>query len=127
LSSTLAHVVDAGVRRGVELQQVDEAARVDVGARGARAARLRRDAVGEAVEALREDARDRRLADAAGAGQEIRVVQAIARQRVGERGDDVLLPDELLERLRSPLAGERLIAHGATRASGPLEPTSNKA
>ena len=43
-----------------------------------------------------------------------RQAQAIARQRVGKRGDDVLLPHELLERLRSPLAGERLVAHGAT-------------
>ena len=50
---------------------------------------------GHAVEALREDARDRRLADAARAGQQVRVVQAAARQRIGERGDDVLLPDEL--------------------------------
>ena len=38
----LAHVVDAGVRRGVELEQVDEAAGVDVDARGADAARRRR-------------------------------------------------------------------------------------
>ena len=37
----LAHVVDAGVRRGVELEQVDEAAGVDVDARGAHAARRR--------------------------------------------------------------------------------------
>ena len=34
----LAHVVDAGVRRGIELEQIDEAARVDVDARRADAA-----------------------------------------------------------------------------------------
>ena len=32
-------------------------------------------------------------------------------ERVGERRDDVLLPDELGERLRPPLAGEDLVAH----------------
>ena len=41
------------------------------------------DAVGDAVEALREDARDRRLADAARAGEQVRVMQPAARQRVG--------------------------------------------
>ena len=55
--------------------------------------------------------RDRRLADAARSGEQVRVVQPAAGQRVGERGDDVLLPDELGERLRPPLAGENLIAH----------------
>ena len=107
----LAHVVDAGVRRGVELEQIDEAAGVDVDARGAGAARRRGDAVGDAVEALGEDPRDRRLADAARAGEQVGVMQAVARERIGQRRDHVLLPDELAERLRPPLAGEYLVAH----------------
>ena len=64
-----------------------------------------------AVEALGEDARERRLADAARAGEQVGVVQAAARQRVGERRDDVLLPDQLAERAGPPLAGEDLVAH----------------
>ena len=66
---------------------------------------------GLAVEALREDARDRRLADAARAGEQVRMVKPAAVQRIGQRRDDVLLPDQLAERLRSPLAGERLVGH----------------
>ncbi len=106
----LAHVVDAGVRRRIELEQVDEAAGIDVDAGRAHAARRRRDA-GRAIQALRQDARDRRLADAAGAGQQVGMVKPAAVQRIRQRGDDVLLSDELAERLRSPLAGERLVGH----------------
>ena len=104
------HVVDAGVRRRVELQQVDEPAGVDVGARRADAAGRRGDA-GGAVEALGQDARNRRLADTPGSGEEIRVVQAPALQRVGQRLDDVLLTGELGEDLGPPLAGQNLITH----------------
>ena len=89
------------------------------------AARRRRHAVGDAVETLGEDARDRRLAHAARAGEQVGVVQAPPRQRVGERRDDVLLPGQLRERLRPPLAGENLVSHrnlvfGADRRLGLL-------
>ncbi len=107
----LAHVVDAGVRRGVEFQQVDEAAGVDVDACRAHAAGRRGDAVGDAVEALGENARDGRLADAARAGQKVGVVQLAARQRVRQRRDHVFLPGQFRERLRPPLAGENLVTH----------------
>ena len=106
----LAHVVDAGVGRGVEFEQVDEAPGVDVLAGRADAAG-RRGHAGQAVEALGEDARDRRLAHAPRAGQQVRMVDASARQRVGERRDDVLLPGEFGERHRPPLAREYLVAH----------------
>ena len=59
--------------------------------------------------------RDRRLADAARAGEEVRVMEPVARERVGERGHHVLLPDELPERLRPPLAGECLVTHRNSR------------
>ena len=59
-----------------------------------------------AVEALGEDARDRRLADAARAGEQVGVVQAPARQRVGQRRDDVLLPG----RVRRTSSGRHLRA-----------------
>src|SRR5204862_2248243 len=88
-------LVDAAVRGGVELDVIDEAAGVDVAAGRAQATRLGGDpAVAvrtRAVERLGEDARDRRLADAARAGEEIGVVEALLRQRVGERLDDVRL------------------------------------
>ncbi|MDR9256640.1 hypothetical protein FEP14_03177 [Burkholderia multivorans] len=104
------HFVDAAIARGIHFDVVDEAAFVDLAARTADAARLRRDA-GFTVERLREDARQRRLADAAGAGEQIRVMKTPAVERVRERPDDVLLADERSEILRTPLACENLIGH----------------
>ena len=73
----LARVVDLGARGRVDLDQVDEAALVDLAAGAALAAGLRADAR-LAVQRLGEDARDRRLADAARAGEQERVVDAAA-------------------------------------------------
>jgi hypothetical protein len=66
---------------------------------------------GDAVEALREDARDRRLADAARARQQVRVVQPAAREGVGERSDDVRLTGQFRERARAPFARQNLVTH----------------
>src|SRR5206468_6836071 len=109
------HVIDAGVRRRVELQQVDEATRVDFHTCRTYAAWRRRDAI-HAVEAFRENSRDRRFADAARAREQIGMMQTAARERIGERRDDVLLPRELRECLRPPLPRENLIAHAKTAA-----------
>ena len=65
-----------------------------------------------AVEALRDQAGDGRLADAAQTRKEIGVVQPVLRHGVLQGGHDRLLTDDLLERLRTILAGENLIAHG---------------
>ena len=50
---------------------------------------------GLAVQALRQDARERRLADAARAGEQVGVVQPLLLERVPQRAHDVLLPDQL--------------------------------
>ena len=71
-----------------------------------------------AVEGLGEDARDGGLADPAGAGEQIGVVQAAGGQRVGQGTHHVLLADEGLEAARAPLAGKYLIGHGGI-LSGP--------
>ncbi len=107
----LAHVVDAGVAGGVDLEQVDEAARVDLAARAALAARGRCRPL-LAVQRLGEDARDRRLADAARPGEEERMVQPARIERVRERAHDVLLSDQLGEAARTPFARKGLIRHG---------------
>ena len=114
----LSHLVDAVVRGAVDLLDVDVVAGRDLFARrahlagdGRRAGRL---AVGaDAVEALGEEARARRLADAADAGEEERVGDAVGGDRVGERAGHVLLTGEILERLRAVLAGEDEVAHKA--------------
>ena len=49
--------------------------------------------------------------DAARTREQVRVVQAPALDRVGQRPHDVFLPGQFAESLRSPLAGENLIAH----------------
>ena len=85
LVEQLRDLVDAAVRGRVELDVVDEAAGVDVAA----GLRTRRTACAVmppcpsgpgAVERLGEDARDRRLADAARAGEQVGVVQALLRR-----------------------------------------------
>ena len=60
----VAGIVDLGLRRGIDLDEVDETPLVDLPARAARAAGFRSDAL-LAIQGLRQDARDRGLADAA--------------------------------------------------------------
>ncbi|ESS38396.1 hypothetical protein P355_4974 [Burkholderia cenocepacia KC-01] len=104
------HFIDAAVARRVHLDVIDETALVDLATGATHAARLRRDA-GFTVERLREDPRQRRLADTARSGKQIGVMETPAVERVRERPDDVLLADERSEILRTPLACENLIGH----------------
>jgi len=103
----LAHVVHLRVRSSVELDEVDEAARVDFGARRAFAAGGRGNA-GFTIERLGDDARERGLANAAGTGEKVSVVQSLVRKRALERPHHVLLPYQLGKRSRAPLAGKNL-------------------
>src|SRR5437762_3441825 len=103
-----ADLLDAAVRRAVDLEHVHEGAGQRLAADRARAAGLGPGAVG-AEERPREQARRRRLADAAGAGEEVGVGYAAGRERVPERPRDRVLPDDRVERLRSPLPREDLI------------------
>ncbi len=104
------HFIDAAIARRVHLDVIDKAPFVDLAARTAHAARRRRHA-GLAIERLREDARQRSLADAAGTRKQIRMVQTAAVERMGERAHHVLLSDERSEILRPPFACENLIGH----------------
>ena len=108
----LAHVVDLGIGSGVELDQVDEAPRIDLEARRALAARLSGD-TGLAVERLGNDARQRGLADAARTGKQIRVMQSLLPEGVGQCRNGMFLADQLGKRLGPPLAGEDL-GHGGS-------------
>ena len=92
-----ARVVHLGARGGVHFNQVNEPALVHFDAGRTLAAGLGRNA-GFAVKRLGEDARDRGLADAARAGKQEGMVQAIVVERVHQRPDDVLLTHELGER-----------------------------
>ena len=59
----------------------------------------------------RQDAGGRRLADAARPGEDERLRQPAARQRVAQRARDRLLADDIVERLRPPLARDDLVGH----------------
>ena len=68
---------------------------------------VERDA-GLAIERLGQNARERGLADAAGAGKQIGMMQPLLFKRVGKRPDHVILSDQLGKALRAPFAGENL-------------------
>src|SRR5262249_31766402 len=104
----VAGVVDAAVTSRVDLDDV-EAARAAAGqveARGADAAGDRGRAL-LAVQAARQDARARRLAAAAWAGEEVGVVDPVLGQGPRRRAGDVLLADHLGEGLGTVAAVQR--------------------
>ena len=80
----LADVVDAGVAGGVDLEDVDVAPLRDLDAGVALAARIGRRPL-HAVQRPRQDARGRGLADAARAGEDERLRDPAAGQRVAQR------------------------------------------
>ena len=104
----VADGVDAPVRRGVDLEQVHRPALADRDARRAGVARI---AVAEvrAVDRLREDPGERRLAGAARPDEQDRVRDALRPDGVAQGLDDGLLPDDLGERLGTPAPVDRLV------------------
>ena len=104
----LADVVDPPLRGGVHLDHVERAAVRDREADGARlVGRGRRAGRSGAVERLREDPRHRRLAGPARPREEVRLAHLAVLDRVLQRPDDRLLPDDLVEPLRAVLPVER--------------------
>ncbi len=108
LLAQVAGVVDTAVRGGVDLDDVDRAgpAAGQVAAALALAAR-----VGDrrllAVERPGQDPGRGRLAAAAGAGEQVGVVHPVVGQRGPQRLGDVVLTDDLGERLRPVAAVQR--------------------
>jgi hypothetical protein len=64
-----------------------------------------------AIERFGEDARRGGLADAAHAGENIRVRDAVRLNRVRKRPRHVLLADNLSKRLRAIFSGDDFVAH----------------
>ena len=110
LDDHLADVVDAGVGGAVDLEDVHVAALRDLHARVARAAGLGRRAL-HAVERAREDARGRRLPDAARAREDEGLREPPARHRVLQREDGPALADDVIEALRTPFSGQSQVRH----------------
>ena len=107
-----ADLVDATVRRPVDLHDVDVLTPGDRLAHVARTARLSVSDIG-AVQRLRQDASHRGLAHAPAPGEEERVGDPILLQRIPQRRGYRVLAHDVLERLRSILPVVRLVAHAS--------------
>ena len=105
----VADVLDAAIRRRVELEEVEEGARRDRHTDLALTARVPVVAERRAVERLREQTRGRRLPGPARSGEEVRMPDASVAHRGPQRTDDVLLADDLREALRPVLPVQRLV------------------
>ena len=107
----LANVVDAGVTRRIDLEHIEVAPLRNLDARVADAARIGRWSF-FAVERACQDARGRRLSASTRTGEDKRMRNAFARNRVAERTRHHLLPDDIVEALRAVFARKDLIGHG---------------
>ena len=118
----LADVVDPALRGRVHLDDVERRSVRDRAAGVAFVVGGRRRAL-RAVQRLREDARERRLARASGAGEQVRLADLPVRDRVRQRPHDRLLTYYLAEVLRAVLPVER--GHGTTLTiHGPDAPSA---
>ena len=109
--ANLADVVDAAVRGGVHLDHVERGRIVDAQADRARAVGLRGRAA-LAVERLREDLGERRLARAARPREQVGMRDAALIDRGSERAHDVILTHHVRERARAVGAIQR--GHGGS-------------
>ena len=114
----VAGVFNPPVRRSVDLNHIERrAAAPDERAAFALATGLALVAAGGTVERHGEDARQRRLADAAGTTEEVGVTGASAVHRPAKRLGNVFLSCDFGEASGPILAGKRGMGHGACRVS----------
>ncbi|EPF15417.1 hypothetical protein HMPREF0201_03388 [Cedecea davisae DSM 4568] len=97
-------VFNLGARSGVYLNQVNKATLFDFPAVIAHAAR-RGGNPGFTIQPFRQQAGDRGFPHPAGAGKEIRMMNAAQRQTISQRGQYVLLADNISKSLWAPFAG----------------------
>ena len=109
----LAGVFDLGTAGGVDLDQVDEAAFVDLPAHRTGAAGRGGDA-GFAVQAFGDDTGNGSLAYATGAGKQVGMVQALVVQGIDQGLEHMGLADHFAERARTPFSCKNLITHRKT-------------
>ena len=111
-----AHIVDAVVGRGVQLDHVEDRPVVDAAAGGAPVARVAVDRM-LAVDRLGQDLGTGGLAGPARADEQVGMGQTPGLDLLFERLGNMLLTDNVVKRLRPVFAIERLIHH--LRASPP--------
>ena len=106
----LANLVDAAVRRAVDLKDIDRLPLRDLLARRTLiAGRVRGSLL--AVERLGQNARRRGLAHPARPAEEVGVVHPILRNGVLERAGNMALTHHLFKMLGAPLPGQHLVRH----------------
>ncbi len=119
----VAHLLDPTIGGGVDLEHIEGRAFAD---RDARVADIARVAIAQvrAIDGLREDPGERRLAGPARTDEQDRVRDALGPHGVAERLDDRFLADDLAEGLGTPASVQRLVRDGRghdllrSRASG---------
>ena len=103
-------IVHPGARRRVHFDEIHEAAVVDCRTRIASAAGLGNDAF-RAIQRLGEYSSQRGLADTACTCEQVGMVEALRRERVHQRLDDVLLANHFRKASRPPFSCKNRIAH----------------
>src|SRR5207237_4902517 len=102
----LAGVIDFGIRRSVDLDEVNKSSGINLAASSTGTAGSRGNA-DLAIEALGENARDGRFTDTASTGEQKRVVDPPGLERVCQRPTYVLLSDELCKFFGAPGSRQR--------------------
>jgi hypothetical protein len=113
----LSHLVDLGIGRCVNLEQIDKPSGVDLPAGRADAAGSGGD-TSLAVKRLGQNACQCRLANPTRAGKQIGMVQALCRQGMRQCSDNVFLTYQAGKRSRAPLARQDLVTHDRILADG---------
>ncbi len=103
-------IVDTTIAGGIDLDDIGRGAGIDRDTGSAMVARPRIRIGIETVDRFGQQTCGRRLAGASRSGEQIRMSDAIEPNRISERADDRLLPDQIacLEGLRPVFAIERL-------------------
>ncbi len=112
----LANFINAAIRGRVDFNDIDCRTLPNLGAGVAGAAGLRRRPLrraqfSAAVQRLRQDARNRRFADTAMAGEDVTVRNPVLTERVEQRSSHVVLTGDVGKALRTILPGQNLIPH----------------
>ena len=108
----LPDVFDAVVAGAINLDHIETVAGGNLAAVIAFAARRNRRSF-HAIERLGQNSRGRCLSDAARADEEVRVSEAVLRDRVFQRARDMVLPDQIIEGLGPVFPRKNLVTHGA--------------
>ena len=114
--NNLTHIINAGIRSGIHLNQINKAAFRNFLTRRALATRLGAD-TGFAIQTFGQNTGDCCFSYSACTGKQISMMQAIVIKSIDQRLQDMLLSHHFAKKPGPPFAGQYLVTHG----NGPLE------